>query len=150
MGWHQLWWILQCIVTLERPFQYPGLSCGWGTVSQTTQCKEVKPWQNRNNVAEWMDHFRKATVWKTEIETRPFGKELRTATPQRHQTGIGPLWEGPPLKGSYKAIGRCPNCWRRLKVKNVPNGPFEVEWPVSGRLAHLGQTGRLRDVIMTS
>ena len=35
---------------------------------------------------------------KAETETRPFGKELSTAMPQRHQMGIGPLWEGPPRR----------------------------------------------------
>ncbi len=33
---------------------------------------------------------------KAETETRPFGKELSTAMPRRHWTGIGLLWEGPP------------------------------------------------------
>ncbi len=47
---------------------------------------------------------------KLENETKPFGKELNTAMPQRHQTGMRPLWEGPlrrvlPQAGLIKLSG---------------------------------------------
>ena len=36
------------------------------------------------------------TFGKLKVEAWPFEKELDAATPRRHQTGIGPLREGPP------------------------------------------------------
>ncbi len=58
--------------------------------------KRLKPWREQQQCCSEMDRFGKADVWKMEIETRPYGKELNAATPQRHQMGIGLLSEGPP------------------------------------------------------
>ncbi len=47
-------------VTLKRLFQHPGLSCGWGTISQTAQCKEVKMQQESQQCCKENEPFRKA------------------------------------------------------------------------------------------
>ena len=46
-------------VTWKRPFQYPGLSSGRRTISQMTQCKEVKPRQKPQQCCKGDGPFRK-------------------------------------------------------------------------------------------
>ncbi len=91
---------------------------------------------------------------KAESKTRPFGKELNTAMPRRHRTGIGPLGEGPPgrilsQRGPIKPSGGAQPL-ETVKGKGLSKRAVQVEWPVSVEGDHLSQTDHLCDVIMTS
>ncbi len=80
--WSDRFSIQGCLVAGERARRQPSAN-------------RLKPQQELQQCCSEMDHFRKADIWKMEIETRPFGKELNAAMPQRHWMGIGLLREGP-------------------------------------------------------
>ncbi len=81
-----------------------------------------------------MSHFRKPNVREAETETKPFGKELNTAMPRRHQMGIGlfvrgTYREGPHSMGPIKPSGGAQPLGM-VKGKELPEQTVWVEWSI--------------------
>ena len=99
--------------------------------------------------------FQKGRHLENQKRNKAFWKRAENShaseTPDGHRTVVGGTsWEGPPLMGPMKPSGGAPNRGERLKVKNVPEGPFRVERPVLDWLVRFIQTDHLSDIIMMS